>query len=74
MLIGTIKRKRLGILVMSCVVMFVSFVEFFHDDTVGTRPEYAPEPLRRFRTSHFREINRQLTGECLPIADGFRLA
>jgi len=33
--------------------MFVSFVEFFHDDTLETGFKSLPDPLGRFCTSHF---------------------
>jgi hypothetical protein len=39
--------------VLSC---FVSLVEFFYDDTLGTAFKSPPDPLRRFRTSHFTSL------------------
>src|SRR5439155_16576078 len=47
-----IKRVGLILLVVSCVVIFFSFVEF-HDNTLGTGLKGSPEPLRTFDTSHF---------------------
>jgi hypothetical protein len=39
--------------VLSC---FVSFFEFFYDDTLGSAFKSPPEPLCTFRTSHLTSL------------------
>src|SRR5262245_10898927 len=50
--IRIMKRVWLALLVVSCVIMFLSFVEF-HEGTLWSGREPPPEPLRKFGTDHF---------------------